>query len=170
MQNRFFTKRDAINITPFLDIMLVLFVIIIVVASFNNYNFLKEQKKLKELVVKIKKLEKEKELLQLFNQKFKVKLQKLKNENKSLILKNRTLIRENENIKKFISQFTMKVIIYQDFLTINGIEYSFKDFKSLVKNGLIKRVQFYYSKDEKSIDNYKKLNQFLDKLGWDLGN
>jgi biopolymer transport protein ExbD len=149
MQNRFFTKKDAINITPFLDIMLVLFIIIIVVASFNNYDSLKEQKKLEELVVKIKKLEKE---------------------NKNLILKNSALTKENKKIKNFVSQFTMKVIIYQDFLTINGVEYSFEDFKSLVKNGIIKRVQFYYYKDEKSINNYKKLNQFLDKFGWDLKN
>jgi len=150
MQNKFFAKKDAINITPFLDIMLVLFVVIIVASSFkSNYNSLKEQKQLEELVVKIKKLEKE---------------------NKNLILKNKALTKENQNIKNFVSKFVMKVIIYQDFLTINGVEYSFEDFKSLVKNGIIKKVQFYYSKDGKSINNYKKLNQFLKKVGWDLGN
>ena len=38
LQNNLFKKKDAINITPFLDIMLVLFVIIIVVASFGRNN------------------------------------------------------------------------------------------------------------------------------------
>jgi len=167
MQNRFFAKKDVINITPFLDIMLVLFIVIIVAASFkSNYNSLKEQKKLGELVIKLKKLEREKRLLQSLNQKLKGNLQEIEKENKNLMLKNSVLTKENKKIKNFVSQFTMKVIIYQDFLTINGVKYSFKDFKALVSNGIIKKVQFYYSKDEKSIYNYRKLNVFLNKLGW----
>lgn len=160
MQNKFLTKKDAINITPFLDIMLVLFVIIIVVASFNNnFDSLKEKEEFKNLMVEVKRLNKEKKSLQLFNE-------KLRKENKTLKVKNNFLTKENRNMKQFLNQFTMKIIIYPSFLTINGVEYNFKDFKLLVRHGIIKKVQFYYSKDAKSIRNYRKLNAFLNKLDW----
>jgi len=163
--NLFFRKRDVINITPFLDIMLVLFVVIIVVASFrNNYSsVMVEQKKLKELKVIIKKLREENNLL-------KDKIKKIKHENRHLKLKNNFLIKENKNFRKLINKFTVRVVIYKNFLTINGIKYSFKDFRKFIKNGIINKVQFYYSRDKKSIDNYNRLNKFLNELGWSFKN
>jgi len=156
LQNSFFKKKDAINIAPFLDIMLVLFVIIIVVASFNNRDTtnLETQKKLKELITKVKKLEKE---------------------NKELIAKNKALAQENyalnkrqKDIKKFMSNLTVKVILYEDYIKINNVKYSYKDFKNLVKNRIIQKLDIYYASDKKSLERIKEIKNFLKKMGWDL--
>jgi len=166
LQNSFFKKKDVINITPFLDIMLVLFVIIIVAASFTSSNVNKNKEK--QLLSKISELKKQNFDLKKLDKKLKKEIVELKKINKTLNKQRLALFNENKNLKKIIAASAVQVKIYSNFLELNGIKYNFNDLKKMIEKGIIKRVKFYYAKDKKAIENYKEINKFLDELGWDI--
>jgi len=160
MQNRFFAKKDAINITPFLDIILVLFVIIIVAASFKEDT---NKSKKKELFLKINFLEKQ--------------LDNLKKENAELLEKNRFLKKQvlqremfvNKS-KEVLNKCVIDVDVMDNHLKIGNKQYSFKEFLELAKNGFIKNANFYIKKTQSAKSFYKKLREELKELGFTFKN
>jgi len=160
LQNNLFKKKDAINITPFLDIMLVLFVIIIVVASFGRNNA--QLKKVKEdLLLKIKVLER--------------KIKNLQKENDKLIKNNNLLTQQIFQEKNFVNQAkiilnqcTLEVEVMDDYLKIKDKKYSFDEFINLAKNGFIKNASFYIKKTHTASTFYKKLKEDLQKIGFEF--
>jgi len=156
MLNKFFGKRDAINITPFLDIMLVLFVVIIVVASFDDKNFEKENK---NLLLKIDKLEKQLNLLHKKNN-------LLKSKNKILlkqISQNKFFINAS---KEVMSECVVDVNVMDNYLEVGNKKYSLDDFMELAKTGLIRHTSFRIKRTESAEKFYKKLKTELKSIGF----
>jgi biopolymer transport protein ExbD len=154
----FFNKKDAINITPFLDIMLILFIVIIVVSSFsfkkneiNNEQLLKQISILKKKIIVLKQ-----------------KNNLLKNEN--LVLKQQVSLNKNslKEIKDLIDYCTFNISVFENYVKIDNKTYSIKKFFNLIKKGFIKKVNFSVKKTDAAKHTYIKIKNNLKKLGWEF--
>ncbi len=162
LQNNLFSKkRDAINITPFLDIMLVLFVVIIVVSSFKE-NFLSKKKE-ELLFKKINMLQKQ--------------VSFLKEENTKLLKKN-NFLREQVSQKNFLlkqtqevlNKCTLEVKVLDNYLKIGNTRYSLAEFLNLAENGFVKNANFYIKKTKNAENFYEVLKNKLKKIGFKFTN
>jgi len=160
MQNKFFAKKDAINITPFLDIMLVLFVVIIVVAFFNDKG-LKQKNEI--LFSKMNELKKQLDFLRKENT-------LLHNKNKILLLSQEQNSFFQKKSKEMLSKCILNVNVMDNYVEIGNTKYSINQFISLTKNGFVKNANFYIKKTPSAENFYKKLKEKLKKLGFSFKN
>lgn len=160
LQNNLFKKKDAINITPFLDIMLVLFVVIIVAASFKeDANKSKE----KELFLKISFLEKQLDNLKKEN----IELLKENSFLKKQVLQKEIFVNKS---KEILSKCVLDVNVMDNYLEVGGNKYSAEQFLSLARSGLIKNANFYIKKTNAAEAFYEDLKEKLKKIGFTFKN
>lgn len=134
-------KKDAINIAPFVDILLVLFVVILVSATFSDVS----ESKIKELKKKVQQLQDEKDSIRKSLERIMTKgneelksfskevalLQKNLNEEKK---ENQQLKKRIKKLKKELKKSSILVSIEEDgFFNINGTRLSPEHMAQFIK-------------------------------------
>lgn len=158
-------QNNLINITPFVDVLLFMFIIILVASNFSDTVETKVAestvltKELEEKSQKVKELEKI-----LSTTKDNDSLLKLKQENQNLADKNKKVEEELKKVQKQLEQKQEPknhIAFHQDgSIVVNNQKLSYKDVVSVAKIFALDGIMYYYPRDKNSY-GYEVYEQFV---------